>query len=113
MKEINVEISVDEFRKLSEGSGSGGSSGIVDWDKVLGEIDGRVVSFNSMKKKVMSDYGKLLNYSEWTGVLERREAKGRIRVESKKLLSGGRRKRFWIVSNIEEEEEEKAVDVEE
>lgn len=96
MKKIELEMSVEEFKSLSE-SGSGESRGIVDWDKVLNELNGRVVSFNLVKKKVKEEYGKRLYYSEWTGVIERRVDNKELEVESSKLLSGGRRRRFWLI----------------
>jgi len=95
-KEI-IEISVEEFKSMSEKENSG-----VNWDKVLGDLSklNKVVDFNYVKDKVKKEYKSNLYRSVWMGVLERREEKKEIEVISKKLKVGNRLRRYWLIKML-------------
>ena len=97
-KEIDrvEEMSLEEFEKL-EGI-ERVNRGIVDWDEVIRNFKGKKVDFKKVKEYVREKYNKILYYSEWEGVVERRVMRG-MNVKSKLMRDkrSGRIRRFWYI----------------
>ena len=97
-KEIDrvEEMSLEEFEKL-EGI-ERVNRGIVDWDEVIENFRKKKVDFKKVREYVKEKYNKLLYYSEWEGVVERRVMRG-MNVKSKLMRDkrSGRIRRFWYI----------------
>lgn len=90
------EISIEEFEELREDEVS---KGIVNWESVLENFEGRVVSFKDLSDYVKKEYKKVLYRSEWDRICDVCEVneKSKYEIVSKKLNVGSRLKRLYVI----------------